>query len=109
MLHFYYEVHVVELLLLSENKDTASEIISPSISLDATHDQHFPSESEECAAFSVGFAEHCGDSLTHMVLDADTFKIIYRSATKPRTLKNPNKRLVEAGREEDHQPHSKTR
>ena len=46
----------------------------------ATHDQHFPSESEEHAAFWVGLAEHCGDSLTHMVLDADTFKIIYRSS-----------------------------
>ena len=41
---------------------------------DATHDQHFPSESEEHAAFWVGFAEHCGDSLAHMVLDADTQK-----------------------------------
>ena len=74
----------------------------------ATHDQHFLSESEECAAFWVGFAEHCGDSLTHMVLDADTFKVIYRSPIKPRTLKNPTKRLVEAGGEEDCQPHSKT-
>ena len=27
-----------------------------------THDQHFPSESEERAGFWVGFAEHCGDS-----------------------------------------------
>ena len=33
----------------------------------ATHDQHCPSESEERAGFWVGFAEHCGDSLTHMV------------------------------------------
>ena len=41
---------------------------------DASHDQHFPSESEECAGFWVGFAEHCGDSLTHMVLDGDTSK-----------------------------------
>ena len=30
----------------------------------ATHDHHFPSESEECAAIWVGFAEYCGDSLT---------------------------------------------
>ena len=35
----------------------------------ATHDQHFPSESEECAGFWVCFAEHCGDFLTDMVLD----------------------------------------
>ena len=40
----------------------------------ATHDQHFPSDSEERAGFCVGFAEHCGDSLTHMVLDAVTPK-----------------------------------
>ena len=26
----------------------------------ATHDQHFPSESEEMAGYWVGFAEHCG-------------------------------------------------
>ena len=48
-----------------------------------------------------------GDSLTNMVLDAETLKIIYRSALRPRTLKDPNKRLVDAGGEEDHQPHSK--
>ena len=74
----------------------------------ATHDEHFRSESEKHAAFWGGFAEHCGDSLTHMFLDADTLKIIYRSAIRPRTLKNPNQRLVNAGGEEDHQPHSKT-
>ena len=60
----------------------------------ATHDQHFPSDSEERAGFWVGFAEHCGDSLNHMVLDAETLKIIL-------------KRLVDAGGEEDHQSHSK--
>ena len=64
-------------------------------------------ESEECAAFCF-FAEHCGDCLTHMVLDAEIFKIIYRSAIRPRTLKNPNQRLAEGGGEEDHQPQSKT-
>ena len=56
----------------------------------ATHDQHFPSDSEERAVYWVGFAEHCGDSLTHKVLDAGTLKIIHRSALKPRILKNPN-------------------
>ena len=74
----------------------------------ATHDQHFHSESEEHVAFWVGFAEHYGDSLTHMVLEADTLKIIYRSAIRLRTRKNPNQRLVDAGGEEDHQPHPKT-
>ena len=73
----------------------------------ATHDQHFPPESEERAGYWVGFAEHCGDSLTHKVLDAETLKIIHRSALRPRTLKNPNKRLVDDGGEEDHQPHEK--
>ena len=74
----------------------------------ATHDQHFPSDSEEHVAFWVGFAEHCGDSLTHMVLDAVTLKFIYRSAIRPMTLKNHNQRLVAAGGEEGHQPHTKT-
>ena len=73
----------------------------------ATHDQHFPSESEEQAAFWVGFAEHCGDSLTNMVLDEDTLKIIYRSAIRPRTLKNPNQSLVGAGGGGRSPPHSK--
>ena len=48
-----------------------------------------------------------GDSLTHMVLDSDPLKIIYCSAIRPRTLKNPNQRIVAAEGEEDHQPHSK--
>ena len=62
----------------------------------ATHDQHFPSESEERAGFWVGFAENCGDSLTHMILDADSLKIIYTSAIRPRTPKNPNERIADA-------------
>ena len=64
-----------------------------------THDQHFPSENEERAGFWVGLAEYCGDSLTHMVLDADSQKIIYRSVIRLRTLKNPSQRLVDAGGE----------
>ena len=71
----------------------------------ATHDQHFLSDNEERAGFWVVFAEHCGDSLTHMVLDAVPNKIIYRSALRTRTPKDPNKRLVDAGGEEEHQPH----
>ena len=73
----------------------------------ATHDQLLPSDSEERAGFWVGFTVNCGDSLTHMVLDAETFKIIYRSALRPRSPKDPNKRLVDAGGVDDHQPHSK--
>ena len=71
----------------------------------ATHVQHYPSESDEIAGYWVGFAEHCGDSLTHKVFDAEPLKFIHRSALRPRTLKNPNKRLVDDGGEEDHQPH----
>ena len=59
----------------------------------ATHDQHFPSESEERAAFWVGFGEHCGDAMTHKLLDKMTRKIIYRSAVRPITKSNPNHRL----------------
>ena len=32
--------------------------------------------------------------------------IIHRSAIRPRTLKSPNKRLVDDGGEEDYQPHT---
>ena len=42
-----------------------------------------------------------------MVFDADSLKIIYRSAVRPRTLKNPNQGLVDAGGQDDHEPHSK--
>ena len=38
----------------------------------ATYDQHFPSESEERAGYWVGFGEHCGDAMTHKILDQDT-------------------------------------
>ena len=34
----------------------------------ATHDQHFPSASEETAAFWQGFGEHYGDAMTHKLL-----------------------------------------
>ena len=55
----------------------------------ATHDHHYPSESEERAAFWVGFGEHCGDAMTHKLLDKITQKIIYRSAVRPITKSNP--------------------
>ena len=63
----------------------------------ATHDQHFPSESEERAAFWVGFGEHCGDAMTHKLLDKITQKIIYRSAVRPLIKSNPNHRLTGDG------------
>ena len=65
----------------------------------ATHDQHFPSESKERAAFWVGFGEHCGDAMTHKLLDKITQKIIYRSAVRPLTKSNPDHRLTEDGEE----------
>ena len=59
----------------------------------ATHHQHLQSESEERAAFWVGFGEHCGDAMTHKLLDKITHKVIYRSAVRPITKSNPNHRL----------------
>ena len=44
----------------------------------ATHNQSYPSASEERAARWVGFGEHIGDALTHKLLDDDTKKILYR-------------------------------
>ena len=55
----------------------------------ATYDQNFPSESEERADYWVGFGEHCGDAMTHKILDHDTQKIIYRSVVRPRSLPLP--------------------
>ena len=63
----------------------------------ATYDQHFPSESEEWAGYWVGFGEHCGDAMTHKILDHDTQKIIYRSAVRPKKSSTPNHRLAPHG------------
>ena len=65
----------------------------------ATHDQHFPSESGERAAFGVGFREHHADAITHKLLDKITQKIICRSAVRPITKANPNHRLDKDGGE----------
>ena len=65
----------------------------------ATYGQHFPSESEERAGYWVGFGEHCGDAMTHKILDHDTQKIIYRSAVRPKKSSTPNHRLVPHGGE----------
>ena len=59
----------------------------------ATHNQCFPSKSQERAAFWVGFGEHCGYAMTHKLLDKITQKIIYRSAVRPITKSNHNHRL----------------
>ena len=63
----------------------------------AAYDQHFPSESEERAGYWVGFGEHCGDALTHKILDHDTQKNIYRSAARPKKSSTPNHRLAPHG------------
>ena len=65
----------------------------------ATYDQNFPSECEERAGYCIGFWEHCGDALTHKILDHDTRKIIYRSAVRPKRSSTPNHRLAPHGGE----------
>ena len=65
----------------------------------ATYDQNFPSESEERAGYWVEFGEHCGDAMTHKILDHDTKKIIYRSAVRPKKSSTPNHRLAPHGGE----------
>ena len=65
----------------------------------ATYDQHFPSESEERAGYWVGFGEHCGDAMTHKLLDHETQKIIYKSAVIPKKSSTPNQRLTPHGGE----------
>ena len=65
----------------------------------ATHDQHFPSESEERAGYWVGFGVHCGDAMTHKILDHDTQKIMYRSAARPKKPSTTNHRLARHGGE----------
>ena len=65
----------------------------------ATYDQNFPSESEERAGYWVGFREHCGDAMTHKILDHDTKKIIYRSAVRFKKSSTPNHRLAPHGGE----------
>ena len=65
----------------------------------STHDQHFPSESEERAADCVCFGEHCCDAMTHKLLDHENQKVIYRSAVRPQKSTTPNHRLAPHGGE----------
>ena len=60
----------------------------------ASHNQSFPSTSEEKHAFWVGSGEHVGDAITHNVLDSLSHKIIYRSAVHPADDIHPNKSLL---------------
>ena len=70
----------------------------------ASHNQSYPSVSEERAAHWVGFGEHVGDALTHKLLDDDTKKILYRSGVRPSDSAHPNKRLVPEGGESSKTP-----
>ena len=65
----------------------------------ATYEQNTLSEDEERAGYSVGFGVHCGDAMTHKILDHDTQKIIYRSAVRPKKSSTPNHRLAPHGGE----------
>ena len=60
----------------------------------ASHNQSFPSTSEEKHAFWVGFGEHVGDAITHKLLDSSSNKILYRSAVCPADDIHPNKHLL---------------
>ena len=65
----------------------------------ATYDLNFSSESEERAGYWVGFGEHCGDAMTHKILDHDTQKIIYRSAVRPKKSSTPHHMFAPHGGE----------
>ena len=70
----------------------------------ATHNQSYPSVSEERAAHWVGFGEHVSDALTHKLLDDETKKILYRSAVRPSDSAHPNKILLPDGGESSQTP-----
>ena len=59
-------------------------------------DNCFPSGSPEKMGFYMGPAEHQGDTLTHLVLTADTDQVIARSAVRKfHDPRNPNFRAVD--------------
>ena len=70
----------------------------------ATHNQSYPSASEERGACWVGFGEHVGDAVTHKHLDDDTKKILFRSAVRPSDSTHSNKRLIPDGGESSQTP-----
>ena len=63
-------------------------------SVNASHNQSFPSTSEEKHAFWAGLGEHVGDAITHKLLDSSSNKIIYRSDVHPADDIHPNKHLL---------------
>ena len=65
----------------------------------ATYDQNFPSESEKRPSYCFGFGEHCGDAMTHKLLDHETQKLIFRSAVRPKQSSTTNHRLAPHGGE----------
>ena len=70
----------------------------------ATHNQSYPSSSEERAARWVGFREHVGHALTHTLFDDNSKKILYRSAVRPSDSAHPNRPLVSDGGESSQTP-----
>ena len=60
----------------------------------ASHNQSFPSTSEEKHAFWVGFGDHLGDAITHKLWDSSSNKIVYHSAVCPADHLHPNKHLL---------------
>ena len=59
-----------------------------------SHNQSFPSMSEEKHVFWVGFGEHVGDAITHKLPHSSSNKILYRSAVCPAGDLHPNKHLL---------------
>ena len=55
----------------------------------ATYDQNFPSESEERVGYWVGCGEHCGDAMTHKLLDYETQTLSIEVLLGPRSLLLP--------------------
>ena len=60
----------------------------------ASHNQSFPSTSEEKHAFWVGFGEHVGAAIAHKLLDSSSNRIIYCSAVCPADHLHSNKCLL---------------
>ena len=63
------------------------------------YDQKFPSESDERAGYRIGFGEHCGDAMTHELIDHEAQKTIYRSAIRPKKSSTPYHRIALHGGE----------
>ena len=60
----------------------------------ASHNQSFPSTSEEKHAYWVGFGEYVGDAITHKLPDSSSNKIIYISVVHPTDDIHPNKHIL---------------